>query len=224
MKGLIIRGIYSLTRPKNLLIMLCFIGFELLMVVLAALSPDMNGDTFSYWMVAFITALCLTIVINSMIFEDESSRFTAFCINTPVGRKGYVSGQYAVMSIMNAAVMLISALCPLILYIRTNTFEIKEFILGLISLYFISELLIAFILPVSLRFGEKNVIVVFAVLFVFMMFGGVFVSMNDIVEKLGEMLARNDKLIIALTELPLTAAIVLLSRAIAVKLFFKREF
>lgn len=222
MKGLMLRGFYNIVRPKTLVTILCLILFEVLMTVLMALNPYQSYDPLSPWITGMIIGYCLSFCIMSVIFEDESSRFLVYCVNTPVSRKKYVTSQFVVMSVFNAVVLLISLLCPVMQYIRTGSFDAKQFVLGAVSIYLLSELVISVILPISLRFGKNNYLMLLILMVMILLFG--FAVTGNIMEKLGELIANTDNLLLAVIELPVIIFIVLLSWLITVKLFSKRQF
>ena len=212
MKGLLLQGIYEMKRLKNLLVVFCCIAFELLMVVLSSLNPDTSDDVLSRWIVAGMMDCCLIFFsFANLLMENEKSRWNVYCVNTPVGRKGYASAQYGVSVIFGSVGALVSLLYPLI---------------GFVSLFCFSMLIASLMLPCLLRFGS-NQFAAMLVLFVPVLIIGSLVSFipeAELMKWVTWLSVTYNKLLMVLVELSVTAVIVFLSRLISVRLLMHRAF
>ena len=227
MKGLLLQGIYEMKRLKNLLVVFCCIAFELLMVVLSSLNPDTSDDVLSRWIVAGMMDCCLIFFsFANLLMENEKSRWNVYCVNTPVGRKGYASAQYGVSVIFGSVGALVSLLYPLLITIICGHADALELLIGFVSLFCFSMLIASLMLPCLLRFGS-NQFAAMLVLFVPVLIIGSLVSFipeAELMKWVTWLSVTYNKLLMVLVELSVTAVIVFLSRLISVRLLMHRAF
>lgn len=225
MKGLLLRNLYEMKRPKNLLLILCFICFELLTVGLSFLNPKMGEDTASCWMAAIIVDFCLTFITFNTLMEDEKCRWNVYCATTPVSRRGFASAQYVSAAVFCAFTSLIALIYPLLMMLVSSRFDVSEILLGYVTLFCISMLISAVELPLMLRFGSKPMAAMIVMMAIILVGGGILMSLTDkdALLRLAELTVTYNKLLLALLELLVTAILVFLSRLLSLCLFSRRE-
>lgn len=225
MKGLLLRNIYEIIRPKNLLLILCFLGFELLTVGLSFLNPQMEEDTSSCWMTAIIVNFCLMFITFNTLMEDEKCRWNVYCVNTAMGRRGFAAAQYVSAVFFCAVTSLIALIYPLVMVLVGNRFDISEILLGYVTLFCISMLISAVELPLMLRFGSNPMAAMIVMMAIIMVGGGTLMTLTgeEALFRLAELTVKYNKLLLALLELLLTGVLVFLSLLLSLRLFSRRE-
>ena len=225
MKGLLLRSIYEINRPKNLLTILCFLGFEALTIGLSLLNPQAGDDPASPWMAAIIVNFCLTFITFNTLMEDETCRWTVYCVNTSAGRRGFAAAQYVSAVLFCCITSLISLIYPLVMVLVDQRFDISEILLGYVTLFSVAMLINAVELPLMLRFGRNPMAAMFVLMAIFMVIGGVLMTISgeEILLRLTELTTKYNKLLLAFLELLLTAAVVFLSLLLSLRLFSRRE-
>lgn len=225
MKGIIIRGMYELKRGKTMLIIIGLFLFELIISLLSFLNPEMSGDPMSCWVVSAICLVCLSITFSTINAGDSECGWDVYCVNSSVGRKGFASGQYIVYLIVNAVLVLVSLVYPVILQIKFSLMDTGDFILGITALICIAQLLSCITIPIMVFFGKHQFLVMFFSEMILLEAAGVFLSASDInAELVYEDLVKGHSVLIAAAVLAFTAFFTVLSWILSKKLISKREF
>ena len=225
MKGIIIRGMYEFKRGKSLLIVIGMFLFELTITLLSFLNPEMSADPSSCWIVSAVCIVCLSLTFSTLNTEDSECRWDVYCVNSPVGRKGYASGQYIVYMIINAVLTLVALVYPVILQIKFSMNEAGDFILGVTAIMCLAQLLSCITIPIMAFFGKHQFLIMFFAEFIIFEAGGIVFSSSDFnAGAFYEDVIKGHSVLFAAAALAFTALITALSWLLSRKLISKREF
>lgn len=192
MSGLIYRNIYLHRFP------LIFIGiFSVLMSVLwiwlvctsadaAKEDPITAMFTVFVGFIIFGLLFFLSNIMNSTIFQaDEKGVCCSFAFSTPLGGRGFIESKYYTVLIINVAVL---AYCFLIDQVTTAIGSAAVSLgLPLVLIFSLETLMNAVTMPFMVRFGGdkganisiSSVMVLFAIIFVYFLFGDISFLMSD---------------------------------------------
>ncbi len=239
MKGIILRGLYDLKRPKRLILIGLLLAFNIMM---AFLIRGGTGGRDSAWVSAGIVGIVMCMVPLSLLTEDEQTNWTMYLVNTPLSRKKYVTAIYLYYILTGALMVLLSTVVPIMVGLGeqeeslaaaklmgamlTGPFSAGEYLLGYVTVLMLGMIMLSLMLPVSLRWGKNPLASVLAGMLILPVVGTILSvsDMDAVMQWLGNLIGRIGQPLTALIGLAVAAGFLSLSRLIAVRWFEKREF
>ncbi|MGN1142771.1 MAG: ABC-2 transporter permease [Oliverpabstia sp.] len=169
MKGMLIKDFMLLKNQKQ---------FFVTILVFAFLFFGMYDDTtFAF---TYIVVLCTLFTISTISY-DEYDNGMSYLFTLPISRKGYVKEKY-VFGIISICIALIASTVLYFVFrmAKNQDYGVQELLIQLCTSLMVAMFMLAFSLPIQLKFGaEKSRIALLAVF-------GCIVAMGIIVVKLGE--------------------------------------
>ncbi len=169
MKGMLIKDFMLLKNQKQ---------FFVTILVFAFLFFGMYDDTtFAF---TYIVVLCTLFTISTISY-DEYDNGMSYLFTLPISRKGYVKEKY-VFGIISICIALIASTVLYFVFrmAKNQDYGVQELLIQLFTSLMVAMFMLAFSLPIQLKFGaEKSRIALLAVF-------GCIVAMGIIVVKLGE--------------------------------------
>ncbi|MDD6571140.1 MAG: ABC-2 transporter permease [Thermoflexaceae bacterium] len=152
--------------------------FFVTILVFAFLFFGMYDDTtFAF---TYIVVLCTLFTISTISY-DEYDNGMSYLFTLPISRKGYVKEKY-VFGIISICIALIASTVLYFVFrmAKNQDYGVQELLIQLFTSLMVAMFMLAFSLPIQLKFGaEKSRIALLAVF-------GCIVAMGIIVVKLGE--------------------------------------
>ena len=224
MRGMIKKELVSLLTFPAWLCML------IIMIVPIAVSVNTDrevGVTEAFMFAAMYSQFVVMIVMTSTI-SDEKTGWNKFVLTTPVTRKQFIGSKYIVSVISNAAFALLGAVCPLVIMLRDNCFDIKTYFFFIAVLLFLCALIHSIVFPIMLRFGQTAGLAAYLILFITMLFGGVifFVSFGNNETAAGFVadVLHADKLLLSAVLLGAFAVLTTVSLFVSFALYKRKQF
>lgn len=218
MKGLLIKDCKLVLGQKS------FLGLSALMGVLYL--GIYSDPTFA---IMFVTIMCSIFSVSTLTY-DEHENGMAYLFTLPIRKKDYVLEKYVfyIMStVITGGVMFV--LAWIAVWIRGLGTSWEDLCFGVLIAWFISTILVSYMIPASLKFGiEKSRIVMgsaMAAIFL-MVYLAIKISKsgNTNVERFMQALGNMSAGTVVLTLLTVAVVIVVISIIIAMKVIKKREF
>lgn len=169
MKGMLIKDFMLLKNQKQ---------FFVVILVFAFMFFGMYDDTtFAF---TYIVVLCTLFTISTISY-DEYDNGMSYLFTLPISRKGYVKEKY-VFGIISICIALVTATVLDIVFkmVKNQKYGTQELLIQLCTSLMVAMLMLAFSLPIQLKFGaEKSRIALLAVF-------GCIAAVGFVVIKLGE--------------------------------------
>ena len=169
MKGMLVKDFMLLKNQKQ---------FFVTILVFAFLFFGMYDDTtFAF---TYIVVLCTLFTISTISY-DEYDNGMSFLFTLPISRKGYVKEKY-IFGIISICIALVTSTVLYFIFrmAKNQEYGVKELLIQLCISLMVAMLMLAFSLPIQLKFGaEKSRIALLAVF-------GCIVAVGFVVAKLGE--------------------------------------
>lgn len=161
MKGLLIKDFQLSFLNIRMLVVLCFVS--IFITSSATSSPA--------FIISYVTVVFFMFVLSSIAY-DEADHSISFLFTLPISRKTYVQEKYAFALICGLCGLVFStAVCILISMIKNIKLIGPDFILVALMVYLVLLFMVAFMLPVQLKFGGDN-----GRIAIFLIFGIIFVA------------------------------------------------
>lgn len=173
---------------------------------------------------SFIVPLIGLMLFISTFSYDDFNNFNAFVSTLPNGRKNAVKAKYIASIILIIILAVISlGVTILINYVRTNTFNISEIIMGLMGTLLSCIIIISLLYPIILKFGSTNGrIILFSVVFGISAIIGIIARFVDMTFLINIVNSIDD---IAFIVIPIISIVLLLiSYIISYKIYINKEF
>ena len=218
MKGLLIKDCKLMLGQKS------FLGLAALMgIIYLGIYSD---PTFA---IMFVTIMCSIFSVSTLTY-DEHENGMAYLFTLPIRKKDYVLEKYVfyIMStVITGGVMFV--LAWIAVWIRELGTSWEDLCVGMLSAWFVSTILVSYMIPASLKFGiEKSRIVMgsaMAAIFLLVYLAiKISKSGNTDVERLMQALGNMSAGTVILMLLIVAVVIVIISMIIAMKVIEKREF
>lgn len=169
MKGMLVKDFMLLKNQKQ---------FFVTILVFAFLFFGMYDDTtFAF---TYIVVLCTLFTISTISY-DEYDNGMSYLFTLPISRKGYVKEKY-IFGIISICIALVTSTVLYFIFrmAKNQAYGVKELLIQLCISLMVAMLMLAFSLPIQLKFGaEKSRIALLAVF-------GCIVAVGFVVAKLGE--------------------------------------
>ncbi len=172
---------------------------------------------------SFILPLISITIMISTFSYDNYNKWDAYVISLPNGRKNSVKAKYITTILMTLITSIAGMIVSFIIsYYNTNTVNLEQIILSMLSAIFSTFLVLTFMYPMIYKFGiEKSRIGMLLFFFGFAIIGSIVAKANSsIVADLSLFFQKWQ--IVILTILPIF--LLFLSYRISLKLELKKEF
>ena len=223
MKALLRKDFYLMLRPVSLLLLLVFsLG------AMVSLSTQNQETTVSDLVMfgAMITLLSSVFPL-ACLGEDEHSRWEQFAATMPFNKRVYISEKYLLSVIHSLYFTLALTAGTSVWMLKYSCFDIQRLFLLMSVNLFTAALLYSISLPVTFRFGSLKGTLMMIILLVCFLFGVVLViSSNARSVNLQAITGwiQNNRLLLSLCLLLVSAAMLLLSLLLSVRLFRKKQY
>ncbi len=224
MKGLFLKDIYELRKPGNFLVILTVIFVS----IYSAFQVDPETNKLSDCLTGGVMfAIMFSFISLSLVTSDERSKWDKFCISSPVSKKQFVSEKYLLFLFFSAAASTIMSVSTIVLMIKTNDFNIKQYIFQLILIMCIPLFMMSICVPLLYRYGASAGAAAFLITFLLLvgcLITAVLVSaFNNHFKYIENFFIDTDKLLLTLGALVLFGGIYAVSWMISIKCIGKRE-
>ena len=218
MKGLLIKDGKLMLGQKS------FLGLAALMgIVYLGIYSD---PTFA---IMFVTIMCSIFSVSTLTY-DEHENGMAYLFTLPIRKKDYVLEKYVfyIMStVITGGVMFV--LAWIAVWIRGLGTSWEDLCVGMLSAWFVSTILVSYMIPASLKFGiEKSRIVMgsaMAAIFLLVYLAiKISKSGNTDAKRFMQALGNMSDGTVVLMLLIIAVAVIVISMIIAMKVIKKREF
>lgn len=218
MKGLLIKDCKLMLGQKS------FLGLAALMgIVYLGIYSD---PTFA---IMFVTIMCSIFSVSTLTY-DEHENGMAYLFTLPIRKKDYVLEKYVfyIMStVITGGVMFV--LAWIAVWIRGLGTSWDDLCVGMLSAWFVSTILVSYMIPASLKFGiEKSRIVMgsaMAAIFLLVYLAiKISKSRNTDVKRFMQALGNMSDGTVVLMLLMIAVAVIVISMIVAMKVIEKREF
>lgn len=162
MKGLLIKDIKLMAQQKTTMIIIIFVGL-LLMI---------QNETPSF-AIGYISIVSITFVMATLTY-DEFEHGMSFLMTLPVSRKVYVREKY-LLGLTSAVVAVLAAILMAFVAgtIKRTGISIEETLIESYVMICVAALMIAVMIPITLKFGpEKERVILLAM--VIIIIGGLY--------------------------------------------------
>ncbi|MBQ3392480.1 MAG: ABC-2 transporter permease [Lachnospiraceae bacterium] len=212
MRGLLYKHFRTIAKEMWSFLLLCAVFYAV-----AFFAPGMEGNT-----TAIYGMLMMSMVITSLLRSDETTGWRRYCELLPISRKEVVTSYYLVnYGMLTGAILLYIVLMSLGKVWRGSA-DLQNVFSTALVMVAVSFLLSALSIPITLKFGSvKGPAIHFAVTF---MIVGVGISLLNNGDKMVETVAGMPLAITGLIMIAVTAAAVLLSWMISVRVYEKKEY
>ena len=218
MKGLLIKDCRLMMGQKS------FLGLSALMGVLYL--GIYSNPTFA---IMFVTIMCSIFSVSTLNY-DEHENGMAYLFTLPIRKKDYVLEKYVfyIMStVITGGVMFV--LAWIAVRIRGLGTSWEDLCVGMLSAWFVSTILVSYMIPASLKFGiEKSRIVMgsaMAAIFLMVYLAiKISKSRNTDVKRFMQALGNMSDGTVVLMLLMIAVAVIVISMIVAMKVIEKREF
>lgn len=243
MKGVMLKSLYNLKRPFNIVLFVFLVMFSFGVDFLVLKSPAWYFDkellqymTFEpiyleFWLIAGLISLILTARSLDPLMTDESEKWNRYCDVTPMGRAKYILSYYILMTCMNFLFSCLMSLIPLnaMLFVKErygNLFDIQDFILGFIIIFAAGQIMLSlgiFAISNFGRLGIALIFVLFGIIVMVMMSVGMSFNLDEVVMNIGDFIGTDNRLLISLGVLLIAAAFTAAGYFLTVQLYKSKE-
>lgn len=217
MKGLLIKDLKLMKNARNSVVLILLIA-----VGMSAYISDLS------FIITYLGVIGITFA-SSTISYDEFDNGNAFLFSLPVSRKGYAIEKYLFSLLMCGGGWLIGTFVTTAVGMAKGTIEFEEGIMSALVLLPVVLCLVAFMLPLRLKFeGDKSriaMVIVFGVFFIISVLGmkafqKLGIDLGALEERLS-VLNAGTGLAVAIA---VCVALLLLSCQISIKIMEHKEF
>ena len=235
MKGVMLKSLYNLKRPFNIVLFVCLILFGFGVNFLVLQSPSWNFDeemlefmTFEpsyleFWIIAGLISMILTARSLDTLMVDGNEKWNRYCDVTPLGRPKYILSYYTLMTGLNFIYTCLMSLMPLYTMFVVKTRygispDFQAFILGFVIIFAAGQIVLSLGIFAISNFGALGI----ALLFVLFGVLGIFVMSQGFLD-IGEFIYNNNKLLLSSAALLIAAVFTVVSYLITVMMYKKKE-
>lgn len=222
MKGLLLKKLYYLNRPRFYLVSGFLVLFELSLLIM---SQALKAELSDFWTLGLLLCLIMIAVSDSMCISDQSEHWDKYCMVMPVTKKKYVAAEFAANMLVTLGCTIIVSVFPAADMLLNDRFDAKMLFFGSVTIFCICIFLIIFNTVTVLSFGVKGFIILFFVIMAPAIAASAVDNnfMEKAIEKLKVFVSEHDKLILALGEFAVIAAVTVILYFIAVLLYRKKQ-
>lgn len=224
MKGLILRELYSLRSPGNLISLI----FILAAVTMTTFTNDEKStDLMGLCLFGFMITMMGGILPLAAMNQDEATGWNKYCITAPAKRTAYVSEKFIFVLMFSLFFGILNTIPSIRYMIITTGFDIKTCCLIFSIITGSALLMFAIDLPLIFRFGTKTGNIVFMILF--LLFAGTVAIGSAFLASAGKLnstlndLNKADHLVVALIIIAVCAILYVLSWLMSAAIYKKKE-
>lgn len=224
MKGLFLKDIYELRKPVNLLVMLIVVCVSIYSAF--QVSPESNKLS-DCLMTGIVFAVLFSFIPLILVTSDERSKWDKFCMTSPVSKKQFVSEKYSLFLIVSAAASIIMSVSAIVLMVKSNAFDIKQYIFQLVLIMGIPLFMMSMCVPLLYRYGASVGAASFLITFLLVVgvslttvLAAAFNGWYNIIESFFK---DTDKLLLSLGAVLIFGGIYVLSWIASIRVIGKRE-
>ncbi len=216
MKSLFLQKLYFIRQKRFYALFLSLLLFEALLVVLELLFPSFQAD---HWVTCGMLCILMIALTNG-----SHKPWATYLAVMPITKRQIVLMEYLFLSGSAILYTLIFSCFPLIVMLRSGTFDGGMLLFGTVSVFSVSILLFLLMIPINFIFGKKGLMILMIAAFILMIvISFCSAAFENFLLQAEKFILSHNLYLIALSELLVITLLTLISCFLTSHFYLKKE-